>query len=259
MTSNTRISIITLILLEEEFIKKEIPELYAFTNEKINNMEQEFIDEVARQLKEGKEQLYAAIQLLNTGGSEHSWAFRFQQVEKIDPNLVNFEIAHYYTYGSNNADIHSFINKPTNEQYSYFDFMVWFYFLKGIIFNYNDLLFMKITEEYNEKKYYFGDKITVDEYIDSLINKYRAHWPSDMKEYLNELIKEEKQKEQLGEIQGYVRNPFLREYAVPITNDIILIETPKLTSCLNFNPYKETEKIKVYHGHKYERFNNKKF
>lgn len=47
---------------------KEIPELYAFTDETKYNMEQEFIDEVAKQVKYGKEELYAAIQLLCVDG-----------------------------------------------------------------------------------------------------------------------------------------------------------------------------------------------
>lgn len=237
-------------------MQREILELYAFANELVHDdMEQEFIDEVARQVREGKEELYAAIQLFSTSCSEHSWAFRFQQVEKLAPDLVNFEIAHYYTYGSNWPDFRYYIEKPPTKyaKYYYFDFMVWFYFVKGIVFEYNNKLFMKITEEYNQKKYYFGDKITVDEYYDTMLNKYRKDWPDDMKDYINNVRrKEDKQREQFGEISGFVRNPFIREYAIPITRDIIVVETPVLTSCIDFDPCDEKEPVKIYHGHKYD-------
>ncbi len=197
---------------------KEIPELYAFTDETKHNMEQEFIDEVARQVKYGKEELYAAIQLLCVDGCEHSWAFRFQQVERLDPSLVNFEIAHYYTYGSNYADMRYYINKPKDVEYYYFDFMIWFYFLKGIVFEYNNKLFMKITEEYNQKKYFFGDKITVDEYYDerlrqlndASLKKYGKNLDEITIKYYNEFREQEKQSEKLGEFNGLVRNPFIR-------------------------------------------------
>lgn len=242
---------------------KRIPELYAFTDETKYNMEQEFIDEVAKQVKYGKEELYAAIQLFCVDGCEHSWAFRFQQVEKLDPSLVNFEIAHYYTYGSNRASIRHYLNKPKNIEYYYFDFMVSFYFLKGIVFEYNNKLFMKITEEYNQKKYYFGDKITIDEYFDALLKqlndeslkKYGKDLPEDMIYYYNECRKDAKQREELGEFNGFVRNPFIRKWAKPITQDIIVIDTPILTDCSTTPPYevdREKTLVKVYHGHKYE-------
>ena len=38
-------------------MNKEIPELYAFTDEKIQDMEQKIIDEVVKKLKEIKKQL----------------------------------------------------------------------------------------------------------------------------------------------------------------------------------------------------------
>lgn len=230
-------------------------------------MEQEFINEVAKQVKYGKEELYAAIQLLCVDGCEHSWVFRFQQVERLDPSLVNFEIAHYYTYESNYADIRHYINKPKNVNYYYFDFMIWFYFLKGIVFEYNNKLFMKITEEYNQKKYYFGDKITVDEYYDIVLKqlndvalkKYGKNLSENMIKYYNENRKDEKQREELGEFNGLVRNPFLREWAVPITQDIIVIDTPILTDCMSYHPYDDEKgKIKVYHGHKYDPFDRSK-
>lgn len=246
---------------------KEIPELYAFIDETKYNMEQEFIDEVAKQVKYGKEELYAAIQLLCVDGCEHSWAFRFQQVERLDPSLVDFEIAHYYTYGSNYADIRYYINKPKNTEYYYFDFMIWFYFLKGIVFEYNNKLFMKITEEYNQKKYYFGDKITVDEYFDALLRqrndeclkKYGKNIDESTIYYYNEMRKYEKQREELGEFNGLVRNPFIRSWAEPITQDIVVIDTPVLTDCSTTYPsYKVDGKkplVKVYNGHKYDRPN----
>lgn len=235
-------------------MRKKISELYAFTNEKMHGMEQNFIDEVARQVKERKEQLFAAIQLFDVDGCEHSHAYRFQQVEDIDPKLVNFEIAHYYTYRSNLATMQNYIEKPVDVAYSYFDFMIWFYFVKGIVFDYNGRLFMKIKQEYNEKKYYFGDKISVDEYYDAMLNKYRPCLNDEMREFFDNYERNEaKKKQQLGEISGYVRNPFLREYAIPITSDIVVVETPTLTSCLKYYPHCEKEKVKVYHGHKYER------
>ena len=240
-------------------MQKKIPELYAFTNEKLHDMEQPFIDEVAKQVIEGKEELYVAIQLFSAYGNEHSWAFRFQQVEKPDHSLVNFEIAHYYTYGSNSADMQDFLNETVNNTYSYFDFMIWFYFLKGIVFNYNNKLFMKIIEEYPKPKYYFGDKITVDEYHDAMINRYKKICSSnmgiyeEMKDYINFRRKEARQREQLGEISGYVRNPFIREYAIPITNDVVVVETPSLTDCMAGYPNEKEGPIKIYHGHKYER------
>ncbi len=246
-------------------MQKKIPELYAFTDETKHNMEQEFIDEVAKQVKYGKEELYAAIQLFCAAGCEHSWAFRFQQVERLDPSLVNFEIAHYYTYGSNYADMQYYINKPKNVEYYYFDFMMWFYFLKGIVFEYNNKLFMKITEEYNQK-YYFGDKITIDEYYDALLKqqndvslkKYGKKLDEITIKYYNEFRKEDKQSEERGEFNGLVRNPFLREWVVPITQDIVVIDTPVLTDCsTTYPPYKVDRKktlVKVYNGHKYERF-----
>ena len=240
---------------------KEIPELYAFTDETKHNMEQEFIDEVAKQVKDGKEELYAAIQLFSVGGCEHSWAFRFQQVERLDPSLVNFEIAHYYTYGSNYTRIQNYINKPTDAWYYYFDFMIWFYFLKGIVFEYNNKLFMKITEEYNQKKYYFGDRITVDEYYDAVLkqNNYEMlrkkgeNLPESLIKYYDECRKNDKQSVELGEFNELVRNPFLREYAVPITQDIVVIDTPVLADCSTTYPshYKKSL-VKIYHGHKYE-------
>lgn len=245
-------------------IPREIPELYAFTDETKYNMGQEFIDEVARQVKYGKEELYAAIQLFSVAGCEHSWAFRFQQVERLDPNLVKFEIAHYYTYGSNYADMRYYINKPKNADYYYFDFMLWFYFLKGIVFDYNNKLFMKITEEYKQKKYYFGEKVTVDEYYDELMKQLNAaslkkcgkNLDDITTKYYNEFRKEAKQREELGEFHGIVRNPFIREWGEPITQDIIVADTSVLNDCSAIFSYETEEEknfVKVYNGHKYER------
>lgn len=247
-------------------MQQKIPELYAFTDETKYNMGQEFIDEVAKQVKYGKEELYAAIQLFCVDGCEHSWAFRFQQVERLDPSLVNFEIARYYTYESNYTDIKYYINKPKNITYYYFDFMMWFYFLKGIVFEYNNKLFMKITEEYKQKKYYFGDRITVDEYYDeclrqqnnACLKKYGKGLDEITINYYKEFRKNDKQNEELGEFNGLVRNPFLREYAVPITPDIIVVDTSILTDCsTTYPPYKVDGKklVKVYNGHKYDRPN----
>lgn len=247
---------------------KEIPELYAFVDETKHNMEQEFIDEVARQVKNGKEELYAAIQLLCVDGCEHSWAFRFQQVERMDPSLVNFEIARYYTYESNYCEIRHFLNKPENVTSYYFDFMIWFYFLKGIVFEYNKKLFMKVTEEYNQKKYYFGDKITVDEYYDGMLRQLndeslRKHGKclsEEMIKFYNDCREEDKRNEKLGEFDGLVRNPFIRGWAVPITQDIVVVDTPVLTDyCGTTYPSYRVDKtkslLKVYNGHKYDRPN----
>lgn len=241
----------------------KIPELHAFNDETKHNMSQEFIDEVAKQVKYGKEELYAAIQLLCVNICEHSWAFRFQQVERLDPSLVNFGITHYYTYGSSphveshlnyypdgsGHDIESHLQNA--QDYHYFDFMTWFYFLKGIVFEYNNKLFMKITKEYNQKKYYFGDRITIDEFYDTLI-KHRKNLSEDMIAFYNELRENDKKREELGELNGFVRNPFIRTWSVPVTNDIVVIDTPSLTDCSTNEIYTEDGErrlIKVYNGH----------
>lgn len=106
--------------------------------------------------------------------------------------------------------------------------------------------------------------MTVDEYYDGLMKQLNAaslkkcgkNLDDITTKYYNELRKEDNQREALGEFHGIVRNPFIREWGEPITQDIIVADTSVLTDCsaiLSYESEEEKTFVKVYNGHKYER------